>query len=215
MIYFEGLVGSRLYGSNVGNSDTDVVVVANEPENIERRPGKDIHWFSPEEYISTIFEKEPGNYNQFCLFSKPMIETDFSKYLMENREELMRSNLRRFGGINYRYAQGMSHQGKNQLNRKFYKRTILALRALNEYIRYATENISYAEAMKQPEEQIALVKGLKGGTVSYEEQMAYLRKQLARAEECKPFYDREPDVATFDRIKGEMTALLGLLYYKE
>lgn len=193
------------------NSDTDVVIIANEPENIEHQSGKDIHYLSPKEFISIIFEKEPGNYNQFCLFSKPIVETDFSKFLMENREELMRSNLRRFGGISFRYAQGMSYQGKNQLNRKFYKRTVLALRALNEYIRYATEDIPYEEAMKQPDEQITLVKGLKGGTVSYEEQMAYLQKQLARAEECKSFYDREPDMATFERIRGEMMALLGLV----
>lgn len=210
MIYFKGLVGSRLYGSDVERSDTDIVVITNEPKDIEHCPGQDIHRLSPREFISFVFDREPGNYNQFCLFSKPVVETDLSKYLMENREELMRSNLRRFGDISYRYAQGMSYQGKNQRNRKFYPRTIRALRALNEYIRYAEEDISYEEAMKQPEEQIALVKGLKCGTVSYEEQMAYLQKQLARAEECKAFYDKEPDMATFERIRGETVVLLGL-----
>lgn len=213
MIYFKGLAGSRLYGSNTETSDTDIVVVADNGESIERQYGEDILWNSPQDQFSYIFDDSPVSYiRKNNLFSQPLIETDFSNYVLEHREELTRSNLRRFGYINYHFAQGMAYQGKGkrQLNRAFPKRTILALRALNEYIRYATEDISYEEATKQPEEQIALVKGLKEKTVSYEEQMAYLQKQLARAEECKAFYDKEPDMETFLKIKGEMKELLGL-----
>jgi hypothetical protein len=81
---------------------------------------------------------------------------------------------------------------------------------LNAYIRYATEDISFEEAFKLSEEFKEYLMGIRQQAIPYEEQMEKLKSMLAKAEEVKEFYNKEPDLDTFYKIKNEMQELLGI-----
>lgn len=207
MIY-KGLTGSRLFGSNLETSDWDFFLVGiPEERELAGQKGQDAHWVPAENFIHDVFDHPmPSSTRLFAeLFSKPLMESEAATFLVENRELLMQSNLRRFGNIIYTYALGLSYQGAAQWGKRFPKRMVYAIRGLNEYIRYATEDVPFSEAMLQKGELLEFVKAIKARTVSYEEQIEVVNGLLAEAEKCKAFWDREPDLATFKRIKDEMT----------
>lgn len=206
MIY-KGLTGSRLFGSALENSDYDIFLVGGKKEGAELEPGENAHWLMAERFINDIFEKtSPSSTRLFAeIFSRPLIESPAATFLVENRELLLRSNLRRFGGIIYKYAVGLSYQGAEQWGKLYPKRTVYAIRGFNEYIRYATEDIPFSEAMLQQGELLELVKGIKARTVPYEEALPVLDELAKKAEACRDFWNKEPDLETFARLKKEMT----------
>lgn len=204
MIY-KGLTGSRLFGSELENSDYDIFAVGDCNEFGKIEIGLEFHWLTAKRFLQDIFEKPmPCSHRLFAeLYSKPLIESPAATFLVENREALLQSNLKRFGGIIYKYATIMS--GPPELFDRFPKRTVYAIRGFNEYIRYATEDIPFSEAMLQQGDLLELVKSIKAKTVSYEEILPVLNELAKKAEVCRDFWDKEPDMETFERLKKEMT----------
>jgi hypothetical protein len=216
-ICYQALTGSRQFGTNLENSDTDYITITSNPVKLlnERAKGIDLHCYKPESFIYLIFEDErhPDTWRAiYALFSEPVIETEFSKYFLANREQIVSSNLPRFSTIILEYIEHISAQGNNKipLGVKFPKRTTTSMIFLNAYIRYATENISFEEAFKLSEEFKEYLMGIRQQAIPYEEQMEKLKSMLAKAEEVKEFYNKEPDLDTFYKIKNEMQELLGI-----
>ena len=215
--YYKALTGSRQFGINTECSDIDYTVITSNPTKLlkERVRGEDIHCFKPEVFLHLIFEDErhPDTWRAlYALFSRPIIQTEFSKYFLLHREQIVQSNLPRFSTIFLEYIKHISAQGNNKipLGKQFPKRTITSMIFLNAYIRYATENISFEEAFKLSEEFKEYLIGIRNKRVPYEDQMDRLNSMLKQAEEVKGFYDKEPDLETFYGIKNEMKSLLGI-----
>lgn len=211
-MYYKALTGSRLYHSNTESSDIDIIVISNKPKStFKNSDTEDIIIHSPQQFIDYIFDKPTVSYvRKMALFSKPLVETDFSNYLIADREDLMKSNLRRYGDIHLNYAKDMICQSNNEFWRRFPKRIIIAMRSLNEYINYASKDISFEESLKQSDELVEFIKGIKLRTIPYETQMEKLNSMLAEADSLKEFYNKKPDLVTFERIKNEMKELLDL-----
>ncbi len=142
------------------------------------------------------------------LFSTPVIETDFSNYLLANREKLFASNLPRFSSIFLTYIDVL--RSNETLNKQNQKRIIHLLICVNAYIRYATENILFIEAFEPQEDLKQFILDIRHGLISYEEQMSKLQPMLDQLEQVKDFYNKEPDLETFYEIKKEMMTLLDL-----
>lgn len=212
-VYYKGLVGSHLYGSGLDTSDIDYFVIADSrPERIE---GVDIFCTSPQKFVQRMFDIVIPDYPKQMqhLFSKPVIETEFSEYLLSNREDLIRSNLPRCDKILFSYAQRVSSGNFTHLMRTipWNKAMINALRCMNEYINYAKNDISYKEAMKQSDDILEFIKGIKMGTVSPKEQLNMLNSMMHESWTYRDFYNKEPDLFTFKRIKSEMKSILDLV----
>ena len=213
-MYYKGLTGSRQFDINTENSDTDYSVITNDiKNNYTKSRNDDFHYLSPTEVISYIFE-----YNKWInawkvigtLFSNPVIETEFSRYLLEVREELIRSNLPRFGKIMLDYSKVMNPYNNGKIGESPTKRTIYAIIFLNAYINYATKEISFEEAFKLSDELTEFIKGIRLKTIPCETQMEKLNSMMEEAKHLKRFYDKEPDLITFNKIKSNMKVLLNI-----
>lgn len=215
--YYKAITGSRQFGTNTEHSDTDYIVITSNPIKLlkERVRGEDLHCFKPDIFLHLIFEDErhPDTWRAlYALFSHPTIETEFSKFFISHREQIVRSNLPRFSTIFIEYIKHMSAQGNNKipLGEQFPKRTITSMIFLNAYIRYATENISFEEAFKLSQEFKEYLIEIRNKKVPYEAQMDRLNSMLKQADEVKEYYSKEPDLETFDGIKNEMQSLFGI-----
>lgn len=213
-MYYKGLTGSRQFNINIENSDTDYSVITKDiKNNYVKSRNDDFHYLSPTEVISYIFEDDKW-INAWkvigTLFSKPVIETEFSKYLLEIREELIRSNLPRFGKIMLDYSKVMNPYNNGKIGESPTKRTAYAIIFLNAYINYATKEISFEEAFKLSDELTEFVRGIRLETIPCEIQMEKLNSMMEEAKNLKRFYDKEPDLITFNRIKSNMKILLNI-----
>ena len=220
--YYCALVGSKRFGVDIERSDTDYVVLV---LNVNEKTNKNFthaqynehnyHYYRNAHFIENLFETENSVnpwYTLGTLFSIPVIETDFSKYLLENREALVKSNLRRFGNslLNHVKIIGSRNSCNRAAGKRFLKSNIYAMLLLNAYINYAKNEITFEAAFKPSEELIKFIKGIRLGTVSYKDQIEKLNSMLAEAELFKSFYNKEPDLITFNKIKSDMKALLNV-----
>jgi hypothetical protein len=215
-MYYKALTGSQQLHIDIATSDTDWSIITNDIGNKPIKCGNDnFHYHLTTDFISYVFDmQEFANAWKgiVTLFSEPVVETEFSRYLIETREELVASNLPRFGNILLDYAKIMSSQGKGkmELGRMFPKRTVYAVTFLNAYINYAMKETTFEEAFKLSDELIEFCRGIKLRAIPYEIQIKKLNSMLAEAESLKWFYDKQPDLVTFNRIKNEMKALLDI-----
>lgn len=213
-MYYKGLTGSRQFNINTENSDTDYSVITKDiKNNYAKSRNDDFHYLSPTEVIFYIFEDDKW-INAWkvigTLFSKPVIETEFSRYLLEVREELIRSNLPRFGKIMLAYSKVMNPYNNGKIGESPIKRTMYTIIFLNAYINYATKETTFEEALQLSDELAEFVRGVRLQTVSYEAQMEKLNSMMEEAKCLKWFYDKEPDLVTFNRIKDKMKVLLDI-----
>ena len=215
-MYYKALTGSQQLRINIATSDTDWSIITNDIRNKPIKCGNDnFHYHLTTDFISYVFDmQEFANAWKgiVTLFSSPVLETEFSRYLLETREKLIASNLPRFGAILLDYAKIMSSQGngKVKLGKQFPKRTVYAITFLNAYINYAMKETTFEEAFKLSDELIEFCRGIKLQAIPYEIQMEKLKSMLAEAESLKWFYDKEPDLDAFNKIKNEMKALLNI-----
>lgn len=217
-LYYKALTGSRLLGIHTDKSDIDFVIISTESAQYwasMRERGEDFFPRSPAKFIQEVFETT-GVWNAWriigVLFTEPVVCTPFSEYLTANREQLVASNLKYFGDTVLKYCKKMSEQGNNTYPYGviFPKRTIYCLIFLNAYIRYATEGIMFKDAFQIPSELKEFILGIRQGVIPYETQMQRLNEMLKNAEQVKEFYNKEPDLETFYRIKNEMKSLLDI-----
>lgn len=214
-IYYKGLTGSCLFGINLANSDIDYIAITKTGAINCIETKQDIFCHTPKTFITFLFEHNDlllARLLFLTLFSKPVILTEFSEYILENREKLMRSNLSRFGQILYIYIQTLSNLSKGEIiNDKINpKKTVYALIFSNAYIRYATEDITFEQALILPEELKLFIMDIRNGKISDEEQRKIRETIIQKIDSVKTFYDQEPDLDTFYRIKKEMMALLDI-----
>lgn len=214
-IYYKGLTGSRLWNTNLENSDTDYTMISNIKITVGEK-GTDIFYRKASSFVFDLLETDniiAARYALLTLFSKSVMTTSFSDYVVKHREQLVISNLQRFGWILFENAKSLitdsNKKNGTPQGQQFPKRLIVASIFLNAYIRYAKENISFYDALTVlPDNLKEFIFNIRLNKISYEEQRAVLNKMLEEAQSVKEFYEQEIDLNTFNSIKNTMIQLL-------
>ena len=184
MIY-KSIVGSRSYGLSVTSSDVDIAIVSDKQLNKTafRKNGYDMYLWTPDQFAvlqqgschrwvdcSMLFPHE------FC------IENDLSKWVEENREEMIKALLPEVYGV-YTSASAdfaRNSQGKN-------KRIMYAIHFRNMLANYA-EGMTFAEALKPQGTDRAFLLSVRNGIAPAELVIEASKKARERAKAVAGFY---------------------------
>lgn len=111
-IYLKQLVGSRFFGINLEGSDTDVIVIWDNPS--KNKPGKPHYMYkSVDDGIKGILGLGNNFYQILDGLGEDYVHNDFTKYLDENIEWIKSKNI----GFSYE-----NFQQRNEYEKQFYNK---------------------------------------------------------------------------------------------
>lgn len=179
MIY-KSIVGSRAYGLNTEDSDTDIAVVSGK-QWITHKPKCHIFSWTPEDFAG-LMQDSCHNWvvcsmlfpNRFC------VENDLSKWISENREDMIKAMLPEI------YQAYTAACGKF-IREPYNKRIMYAIHFRDMLANYA-EGMTFAEAIKPQGEDRDFLLSVRNGTASVGQVREANRKARERAKSAAGFY---------------------------
>lgn len=221
-IYYKGLCGSRNMNIHSDNSDYDYCLISNLDYHRELNvDGKDLFYKNNVEVINWTFDRTPeectwGEYalDNPCdiLFSTPAedyLDTDFTKWLLENRETIVYNNRPLLEKMLLAECEHfVTDESKDFLYYVPLKNLMKPLAKLCAYNHYGQvkENFATCKLVTQEEKDFFLA--VRASQVSNLEVMNYMTDLYNKSLQYKDWYNISGDKEICNKLKIEMSELL-------
>lgn len=214
-IYYNGLVGSRLWGNEEECSDEDYIVIAKNAEfPFQKKDGKDFFFIEPKVFIDYVFDtptKEVtgiDNYPRIIdwVFSTPVEENDFSQWLIDNREAIVECNKNYWYHISTEHANFFDTKRKADYDELFYlitpKDMAKAYIRLRPALRYPVLG-NWKEAMLLTETEKEFLAKLRRTKISNLELLDVISQDLELIRDNESFWKTEQDKDRHELLKAQ------------
>lgn len=221
-IYYEGLCGSRLCNADFADSDWDYIILTdsrNDSINEDRKTNQfqhqdkfyiDVNQFCQSLFVDiTAFRRfNTSAYLVEQLFSDPVLDNEFTQWLVAHRQEIFDANRSLF-------ADTMLRQAKNMILCPYKSSLKLLMRArkyLYWYIEYAKHPGDFLAIRALSPEEKQYLTDVKMMKIPFEQVLFDLKNLLDEAYTYNNFWYGFRDDKKLQELETEMKSLFHLTY---
>lgn len=207
MKYYEAIVGSRCFGLELPDSDTDIAVVGDTWETKHTRDG--LHVMQcPKEYFWGIVTYEPAfiHAHQWLYPAHFLSTGEVTSFLVEYRDQIIAADLPQVWQMNWDTAVSLRNNAQHYFG-PFPKRLVYSTLRFETLARYAA-GVPFAEAFKPSKELHPVLIAMRRGELSLQEAIAVNTAVMKCAKKTFPFYEKPKDYLTLNTVKEELSRLL-------
>ena len=152
-----------------------------------------------------------ARHNVMNIFSTPVIDTEFSKWLLENRQRILDSNKPFFGTIMLM----RTNLALQDPFKKSPKDLVQAMTYLSWYIKYAENKVDFKECMQFSTEELQWFHDVQAMQVPFQDIVTTLQSTMDLARSKFEFWNEKTDFYTVNKLRLEMADLLDVSGVKE
>lgn len=205
---YRAICGSRSYGIETEASDYDIVLSSAVDAALPCDRAHNIN-LTEERFLRRLLLLENNAYYMQICFPKEILnDSETAKYIMENRESIVRANLDRIYSAYIRKADGLS-RNLDDLWERYPKRPAYSCLFYDTLHRFATRDISFAEAFRPEEDFRQWLLAVRRREIQKEEILNRNAELREKAESVAGFYSGVEDRAVLQRACGDLNGLLG------
>lgn len=213
MIDLACVCGSRSYNLQIPSSDIDLVIVANNSwtTKVENKDGYNILYNTP----STFWDRFIGNIEyahiwQFFYPEKFVSDNDVVNYILQNRDELVKSNLpyiyRSFNNCFNGYMRNM--EGFYLVAKKRICYGLLYASVLYNY----ANGLEFAKCLRPDGKWHDILLGIRTGDISFEKCVALKDEYATKIQQVEKFYNVPTDMNKLYEFKDIMDSHTYMTY---
>lgn len=205
-IYLKQLVGSRFFGINLEGSDTDVIVIWDNPS--KNKPGRPHYMYkSVDDGIKEILGIENNFYQIVDGLGEDYIHNDFTKYLEENIEWIKSKNI----GFSYENFQQRNEYEKHIIKDicaiRYSKRIVHLILYKKIFIDYANGK-KLRESLKIEPQFASFLQAARRGEIPIKELLDLNSKLNGNFQKNSFFYKEKKDLEFANKEKEKMKAII-------
>ena len=205
---YRAICGSRSYGIETEASDYDIVLSSATDAALPCERAHNIK-LTEERFLRRLLLLENNAYYMQICFPKEILDdSDTAKYIMENRESIVRANLDRIYSAYIGKADGLSWHLED-LWERYPKRAVYSCLFYDTVHRFATQDISFAEAFRPEEDLRQWLLAVRRREIPKEEILNRNTELRKKAESVAGFYSGVEDGAALQRAVCYLNGLLG------
>lgn len=220
-IYYKGLIGSRLCDINGETSDWDYFIIStkhNFASYFISDSKNDVFYFSPEkmmrDWFHNVYQSPPSPLALHCvmnIFSDPVIETPFSAWLVNNRQQIIDSNKPYFGMILLQRARLVLSNPFEKTPKEIMQATAYIM----WYIKYAQHPADFKAIMQFTDEELQYFQNARNMEIPYKDMLNNLQNLYDLSKQYYSFWNQRTDFVTLNRLRNEMANILNVTGVKE
>ena len=205
---YRAICGSRSYGIEIEVSDYDIVLSSAVDAELPCDRAHNIK-LTEEQFLKRLLLLDSNAYYlQICFPHKFLIDSETSRYILGNRENIVRANLDRIYSAYMRKADGLSTD-LEFLWKRFPKRAAYSCLFYDTMHRYATQDISFAEAFKPNEGFRQWLLAVRRNEIPKEEILLRNRELHNNAIKVARNFIGKEDVSILNHTIQDMNEMLG------
>lgn len=205
---YRAICGSRSYGLETENSDYDVILSSEAEAELPYKHAHNIKMTEDKFLEKLLLLDNDAYYLQYYFPNEILDNSETTKYILENRESIIRANLDRIYSAYMKKANGLSTDLELWW-KQFPKRAAYSCLFYDTLHRYATRDISFAEAFRPEENFRQWLLAVRRREIQKEEILERNAELRKKAESVAGFYSGVEDVAVLQRACGDLNGLLG------
>lgn len=208
-IYYEAIVGSRCYGLELPDSDTDLARVSDDWNPVKHESGFHLLQRPREEFVAGItFQKPNLHYVQWLFPASVRTPGVLASYLLEHRESILSSSLPIIWKLFWENACGLAEHAEHYYE-AFPKRLAYSTLRFATLARYA-EGMCFSEAFRPEESLRQKLLSVRQGNLPVKEAILLNNSIRQEAEKAAGFYDRPQDLAYIVAVTEDLRDILRL-----
>ena len=205
---YRAICGSRSYGIETEASDYDIVLSSATDAALPCDRAHNIP-LTEERFLRRLLLLENNAYYMQICFPKEILDdSETAKYILENRESIVRANLDRIYSAYVGKAGGLARHLED-LWERYPKRPAYSCLFYDTLHRFATRDISFAEAFRPDENFRQWLLAVRRKEIPKDEILSRNAELRKKAESVAGFYSGVEDVAVLQRACGDLNGLLG------
>lgn len=205
---YRAICGSRSYGVETEASDYDIVLSSAVDAALPCERAHNIK-LTEEQFLRRLLLLENNAYYMQICFPKEILDdSNTAKYIMENRESIVRANLDRIYSAYIGKADGLSWHLED-LWERYPKRAVYSCLFYDTLHRYATQDISFAEAFKPNEDFRQWLLAVRRNEIPKEEILLRNRELRNNAIKVAGNFMGKEDVSILNHTIQDMNEMLG------
>ena len=206
-MYYKCILGSRSYNLDLPTSDYDILVCGDFNDNTEIPHSHEIRKM-PDKFIRDILLLNIDAYYMQTYFpSEVLVQTELVDYILKNREDIIKANLDKVYATYMKKANSLSDKLDTK-GMRFPKRAIYSCLFYDTLYRYATQNISFAEAFKPEESFRQWLLAIRRKEISKEEIIMKNEELRKKAESVSAFYIGVEDKKYLNQVISDLNKML-------
>ena len=215
MIFYEGIVGSRSSNLNLSDSDYDFLTCSSCKK--ESSYDKNIFpnsshllYLDPNCFFNKICLTDYVAHNVQCFFPKEVfIETEVTRYIIENRERILRANSLKLFNSLFFYCNHLSEKGVFSYNYK--KRLVYSLLYSNLLLKYTNNDVTFEELFCSKDDWHEYLLSIRTKPKQEtEEDFKYFQELFKQLPNLKPKYEKQQNLSYMQQVKSDLQEIMHL-----
>ena len=205
---YRAICGSRSYGLETENSDYDVILSSEAEAELPYKHAHNIKMTEDKFLEKLLLLDNDAYYLQYYFPNEILDNSETTKYILENRESIIRANLDRIYSAYMKKSNGLSTDLELWW-KQFPKRAAYSCLFYDTLHRYATRDIPFAEAFRPEEDFRQWLLAVRRREIQKEEILERNAELRKKAESVVGFYSGVEDGTVLQRACGDLNELLG------
>ena len=205
---YRAICGSRSYGLETENSDYDVILSSEAEAELPYKHAHNIKMTEDKFLEKLLLLDNDAYYLQYYFPNEILDNSETTKYILENRESIIRANLDRIYSAYMQKANGLSTDLELWWQ-QFPKRPAYSCLFYDTLYRYATQDISFEEAFKPNEDFRQWLLAVRRNEIPKEEILLKNRELRNNAIKVAGNFVGKEDVRILNHTIQDMNEMLG------